>query len=101
MDRIPDTFVYKLRILKQEEYAVFGYLADILYSIVNKTGKTIQILLVLENDDQRPLTLDSNQRYIIDMDVGPCIKRRFMPYVKTVETIQLDVEWRHRRDRGR
>jgi hypothetical protein len=96
MHRIPVTFVDRLRILQQEEYAVFGYLADILYAITNKTGKPIDILLVLDNDDQRPLTLDTNQCYIIDMDVGPCIKRRFMPFVKTYETIQLDVEWRHR-----
>lgn len=101
MHKDPVAFVDRLRILKQEEYAVFGYLADILYSITNTTENPIQILLVLDKDDRRPLTLDAHQRYIIDMDIHSSIKRRFMPYVQTDETVQLDVEWRYRGDRGR
>lgn len=101
MHRDPDTLVDRLRILKQEEYAVFGYLADILYAITNATKNPIEILLVLDKNDRRPLTLDAHQCYIIDMDIHSSIKRRFMPYVKTHETIQLDVEWRYRGDRGR
>jgi hypothetical protein len=94
--RVPASFVERLRVSREEEYGVFGYLADSLYAITNVTGNPIRCVLVLGDDDRRPLTLETNERYVIDLDVDPCIKRRVMPYVQTEETIDLDVEWRYR-----
>lgn len=87
-------------VVKKEEYiGVFGYLGDTLETIVNISGKTITFTLVVSNTDQRILTLGEDESYDIYLgdgsriDAETCIRARFMPHVRTFETIALDVMW--------
>ncbi len=88
-----------LEVKKEEYIGVFGYFGDTLERIVNTSGKTITITLVVSNTDQRILTLGNDESYDIylgdgsRLDAETCIRSRFMPHVRTLETITLDVIW--------
>lgn len=92
--QVPARIIDKIRVLGEEEYGILGYVGDILEYIVNRTGKPIQIVLVLGPSDQRSVFLDVDQQYDINLDVTPVIRGRCVPYVKTTETIVLDVAWK-------
>ena len=87
-------------VVKKEDYiGVFGYFGDTLETIVNTSGKTVTFTLVVSNTDQRILTLENDESYDIRLgdgsrlDAETCIRSRFMPHVRTLETISLDVIW--------
>lgn len=95
--RVPCVFTRRLRVSTEEEYAVFGYFAEELYSVVNATGKAIDIHLGI--DPQFPqftqhVILEPRQEYHLGLDMYPCVERGFRPYVQTTETVHLDVKWK-------
>lgn len=96
---IPPVSVRRLRILDDEEIGVFGYFASHLDSIVNVSGRRITCTVVLGPIDSRLISLDEGERYAICLDTETCIRRRFMPHIRTTETVEFDVVWHH--DQGR
>lgn len=89
----------QLVVTKEDYVGVFGYFGDALETIVNTSGRTITFTLVVSNTDQRILTLKEDESYDIHLgdgsrlDAETCIRARFMPHVRTLETIVLDVIW--------
>ena len=86
-------FEQALRVEHCEEVGVLGYHGHTLCAVKNISGRPIRCTLVLGHKDRRPLQLDDDERYELGLDITPCIKRRFVPYVETNETINLAVEW--------
>lgn len=92
--RVPARLTDRKSITAAEEFGVLGYVGDTLEAIINKSQKTVHIVLALSDHEHHNITLGDNQRWDINIETETFIKTRFMPYIHTNETIEVDVLWK-------
>lgn len=96
--KVPVEFVQRKTVSSDEEFGVLGYFGDILVALENKSGRSVRFGLALSENVQHDVFLQNNQRWDIDMLAVDFIRKRFMPYIRTNETIEIDVVWRFHGD---
>lgn len=86
----------KIKATREDVYAVTGYFGEFIVGLRNPGTKDVVFYFGISENVERLVHLPPGVVYDIRIDAVQCIKRRFMPYIKTAEnsgSITVEIIW--------